>query len=71
MSRFVSLQKVRIGTGEPEGEIALNIDAIVAIEPSPGTGGSKTLITISGGRQVNVDGHYEALRDAILPPVIA
>lgn len=71
MTRFVSLEKHSIGRCAPEGEIVVSIDQIIAIEASPGTGGGYATVTLSGGREVNVRGPYEVLRDAIMHPVQA
>lgn len=66
MSRFAILKKVRRGAWTEDGEITVNVEQIVAIETEPGCGDECSRLTLSGGREVCVQGNHKIVRRAIV-----
>lgn len=66
MSKFAILKKFRPGSWTEEGEITVHVDHIAAIEEEPGCGGSCTRLTLTGGREVCVQGDHKFIRRALV-----
>ena len=65
MSKFAILKMERAGSGEPEGEITVNVDHVAAIESAGWSGGQHTTITLCTGRTLNIVGDHKAIRRAL------
>lgn len=61
--RFVTFKTCNIGSGEPEGEISVSVDGVIALEPVQG--GQMTVVTLQGGRSFTTYLRVEKVKAAL------